>query len=100
MSLVDEKAHITHSILSPKTTVGRNAKVFGSVLGPGFNLPEGRHMDDEIVVHDGTDTILRAEINSELLSPHLTEEIALTWSGLDIAKLMAQDSLSMQTLAA
>ncbi|MDI6829396.1 MAG: NDP-sugar synthase [Armatimonadota bacterium] len=100
LSLVDEKAHITHSILSPKTTVGRNAKVFGSVLGPGFNLPEGRHMDDEIVVHDGTDAILRAEINSELLSPHVTEEIALTWSGLDIAKLMAQDSLSMQTLAA
>jgi len=100
LSTVDEKAQVTHSILSPGSTVGRGARVFGSVLGPGFSLPEGRHMADEIAIHDGSHGGLRAEISSDLLSPRLADEIPLTCSGLDLARLTAQKSVSAQTLAA
>lgn len=87
MSVIGEGAEINHSVVGAKAVVGRRSRVFGSVLGTGCLLAEGRHLADEIVVHDGSDLGLRAEINAELLSPRHAEQTCLTWSGLELSRL-------------
>lgn len=101
MSVIGEKAQVTHSVLGNGAVVGRGSQIFGSVLGSGCSLADGRHLADEILVHDGSEVGLRAEINAELLSPRLSEERCLTWSGHELAQLIERTSRTVsQPLAA
>ncbi|HUV05334.1 MAG TPA: NDP-sugar synthase [Armatimonadota bacterium] len=99
MSFVDEDAQITHSVVGPCASVGRATQVYGSVLGAGFRLADGKNLDDEVVVHDGSSIELRAEITPELLSQLAGDEHMFTWSGLELARL-ARDVISIQPMAA
>jgi len=98
-SFVDEEAQVTHSVVGVGASVGKGTQVYGSVLGTGFRLADGKNLGDEVVVHDGSATGLRAEINAELLSQITSEEHIFTWSGLELARL-ARDVVSIQPLAA
>jgi len=98
MSVVGQKARITHSVLGSRTIVGKNARVYGSLVGTGCKLSDGRELADEIILHDGSDTGLRAEINSEHLMPMATTEQTIAWSGLELLRLAHQESA--QQLAA
>lgn len=98
MSLIGEKAQVTHSVVGARTMVGQNSQVFGSVLGNGYRLADGRHLDDEIVVHGESAVELRAEINSRHLSPAANDSQAVAWSGLDLLRLA--DQVSARALAA
>ena len=99
MSLVDEEAQVTHSIVGVGASVGKGTQVYGSVLGTGFRLADGKNLGDEVVVHDGSGTGLRAEINADLLSQLASDEHVFTWSGLELARL-ARDVISIQPMAA
>lgn len=99
MALVDEEASLTHSVLGVAASVGKEAQVFGSVLGSGFRLGDGHHVQDEVVVCDGTPVGLRAEIGPHLMSQHTTEEHAFTWSGLELSRLVKEATL-VQPMAA
>jgi mannose-1-phosphate guanylyltransferase/phosphomannomutase len=98
MSRIGEKAQVTHSVVGARTMVGQNSQVVGSVLGNGYRLADGRHLDDEIVVHDGSAAELRAEINSQQANPMENDGQAAAWSGLDLARLA--DQVSARPLAA
>ena len=89
-STVEDSASVTHSILGVGTAVGKEAQIYGSVLGSGFKLHDGRHLADEVVVHDGSAAGLKAEIASELLSHRTSHEHVFTWSGLEVARLAAE----------
>jgi len=91
-SAVEDSASVTHSILGTGTAVGKGAQIYGSVVGSGFKLPDGRHLADEVVVHDGSTAGLRAEIAAELLSHRTSHEHVFTWSGLELARLAAEMS--------
>jgi len=99
MSLVQENAHVTHSVLGVGVSVGKGTQVYGSVIGAGFKLSDGRQLTDEVVVHDGSATGLRAEIDPELLSQRASDEHMFTWSGLELARLAAEVT-SAQPMAA
>lgn len=99
MSVVDENAQVTHSVLGAGASIGKAAQIYGSVVGAGFALPDGRHLADEVVLHDGLGTRLRAEIDPELLSQQVSDEHAFAWSGLELTSLLTEMS-SMQPLAA
>lgn len=92
MSHIGQKAQVMQSVVGARTMVGENSQVFGSVLGNGYKLAEGRHLDDEIVVPDETSSELRAEINSELLSPVVTDDTVSAWSGLELLRMVNGDS--------
>ena len=99
-SIVEDEAKVTHSVLGVGTSIGRGSEVYGSVLGSGIKVPDGRYMSDEVLVSDGSGGDgLRAEISSELMSQHSSVEHAFTWSGLEVARLAAQLS-SVRQLAA
>jgi mannose-1-phosphate guanylyltransferase/phosphomannomutase len=89
-STVEDDAAITHSVLGTGAYIGRGSLVYGSVLGSGIKVPDGRHLSDEVLVDDGSSDHLRAEISSELMSRHSSVEHAFTWSGLEVARLAAQ----------
>lgn len=92
MSLIRENAQVTHSVVGARTMVGQNSQVFGSVLGNGYRLADGRHLDDEIVVHDETAFELRAEIDSQHFGPIANDSEVAAWSGLDLLTLANQAS--------
>ncbi len=89
-SLVSDGAHVTQSILGPGAVVGRDAQVFGSVVGSGYKIPDGRRIADEVMVHDAEGEHLQAEIASGLLSHTVSEEHLFTWSGLELARFAAE----------
>lgn len=99
MSFVDQSAQVTHSILGAGTSIGKAAKVYGAVLGAGFKLPDGKHLEDEVVVNDNSKRVLRAEIDQELLSQRTSEAHYFTWSGLELTRLV-DEATSMQPVAA
>ena len=99
MGVVDDGARVTHSILGEGVSIGKDAEVYGSVIGSGCRLPDGRQLADEVVVHDGSGNHLRADIASELLSRQPLDEHEFTWSGLELARFAA-DAASMSSLAA
>ena len=99
MGVVDDGALVRHSILGKNVSIGKGADVYGSVVGSGYRLPDGRQLADEVVVHDVSGNHLRADIASELLSRHPLEEHAFTWSGLELARFAAE-AASAGSLAA
>jgi len=92
MSLIREKAQVAQSVIGARTMVGQNSQVFGSVLGNGYRLADGRHLDDEIVVPDDSSSELRADIDSRHLSPVLTDSQVIAWSGLEVLRLANMES--------
>ncbi len=88
MSLIRRKAQVTQSVIGARTMIGENSQVFGSVLGNGYRLADGRHLDDEIVVPDDSSSELRAEIDSRHLSPIADSESASAWSGLELLRMV------------
>ena len=85
-SLIEEGAQVTHSVIDTASCIGKNSEVYGSIVGSGFKLSDGRNLADEVVVHDGPDNVLRAEIVSELLSPTVSSGTPLTWSALEASR--------------
>lgn len=98
-SFVDKNSCVTQSILGTGTSIGKSTNVFGSVLGTGFKLPDGNHLADEVLINDDSMSVIRGEIEQELLSQRISEEHAFTWSGLEMTQLVDEVS-SMQPLAA
>ena len=90
--LVGENAEVTHSILGVGASVAKQTRVYGSVVGSGYTLSEGRHLTDEVVVRNGSGTDLTAEIDPGLLSQLTKNEHAFTWSGLELSRLVAEVS--------
>lgn len=89
-SVLADGAQVTHSVLGQGAEIGRSAEVYGSVLGSGYRVPDGRRLEDEVLVSDGSKSGLRAEIQSEMLSQRPSDEHIFTWSGLEVARLTAE----------
>ena len=98
-SIVQDDAAVTHSVLGVGASIGRASQIYGSVLGSGIKIADGRHLSDEVLVSDGSSDGLRAEISSELMSQHSSVEHAFTWSGLEVARLAAQLTSTRQLAA-
>ena len=100
MSVVDDEAQVTHSILDARSCIGKRTEIYGSIIGSGFQVPNNGRLVDEVVVNDGSHAGLRAEISSELLMPKALETAVFTWSGLEAAGVIERASLRRQPLAA
>ncbi len=98
MSLIGPKASITHSVLGARTAVGSNAQVYGCVIGTGFKLCSEHHINDEIVIRDASDMEARAGIDSQYLSPATSVARAISWSGLELARLASRESAQQLAL--
>ena len=93
LSMIGEQAQVSQSVVGARTKIGQHSQVFGSVLGNGYKLADGRHLDDEIVVDDGSHMELRAEINSQHLIPVAADAQFGAWSALDIINLANRESV-------
>ncbi|MHB1190689.1 MAG: nucleotidyltransferase family protein, partial [Armatimonadota bacterium] len=61
-SNVDEGSRVIHSVLDRGAQLGSGSDVYGSIVGTGYALPDGRSLADEIVVSGG----LRGEIGETI----------------------------------
>ncbi len=99
MCQVNSGAHITHSIIGAGSAIGKDSEVYGSVVGSGYQIADGRRLDDEVVVHDTEGSHLQADIGSELLSHWSSDEHLFTWSGLELARFAAERVTPLQVAA-
>lgn len=99
-SIVGEESHVTHSIMDSRVTIGRDAGIYGSIVGAKYELSDSRKLIDEVVVHDGSNTGLRAEIDQRLLTQCVIEEPLYTWSAFEATRVIEQFTSQQQTVLA